>query len=64
MKLPREMRRRIKVWCNVIGKRAKRAIIVSQRTRHFARLAQIPSAGSGQALRETKSLSLRMTAFN
>jgi hypothetical protein len=36
-----------------IGKRAGRAIIVSQRTRHFARLAQI--------LRETKGVSLRMT---
>jgi hypothetical protein len=28
-------------WLSLIGKRAKRAINVSQRTRHFARLAQI-----------------------
>jgi len=47
----------------VIGKRAERVIVVSQRTRHVARLARIPSAGSGQALRETKGVSLRMTAI-
>ncbi len=39
-----------------IAKRAKRAIIVSQRTRHIARLAQIPSAslGTGSSLRKER----------
>jgi hypothetical protein len=37
-----------------VRKRAERAIIVSQKARHIARLAQI--------LRETKSVSLRMTS--
>jgi hypothetical protein len=40
----------------LIGKRAKRAVIVSQRTRHIARLAQIPSAslGTGSSLRKER----------
>ena len=32
---------RLGLWCSLIGKRAKRVVIVSQRTRHIARLAQM-----------------------
>jgi len=43
-------------WCSSTGKRAKRAVIVSQRTRQIARLAQIPSAslGTGSSLRKER----------
>jgi hypothetical protein len=41
-------------WVRAIGKRAKRAVIASQRTRRNARLAQIP--------RSAKSALLRMTS--
>jgi hypothetical protein len=47
-----------------IGKRAERAIIAPQKTRPFGKLragcfawlAQVPSASSGQALREQRTL--------
>src|SRR5580658_1858979 len=46
----------IELWCSLIGRRAKRAIIASQKTRRIARLAQIPSAslGTGSSLRKER----------
>src|SRR5438046_7221359 len=60
--MERWVQERKRRWCSLLRKRAKRAIIASQGTRRFARLAQILRCAKNACSRMTLKLHHHLTA--